>query len=90
MMFEVRWPDGSARAYYSPSLVVSEYLEAGRAYPVEDFVARCRESLTIAGDRVYAKYGMRCAESAITLAAIERAATGFEATSAVRVERFRR
>jgi uncharacterized repeat protein (TIGR04042 family) len=89
MMFEVRWPDGTGRAYYSPSLVVQEYLEAGREYPLEDFVTRCRESMTVAGDRVFARYGMRCAESAITLEAIERAAATFEPASTVRVERFR-
>jgi uncharacterized repeat protein (TIGR04042 family) len=88
MMFEVRWPDGSQQAFYSPSLVVAEYLEAGAEYPLADFVGRCRESLTIAGDRVYAKYGMRCAESAISLATIERAAACHD-DGLVRVERFR-
>jgi len=29
MMFAVRWPDGAERAYYSPSLVVADHLEAG-------------------------------------------------------------
>ncbi len=89
ILFDVRWPDGSQQSFYSPSLIVAEYLEAGGEYPVADFVGRCRESLTIAGDRVYAKYGMRCAESSISIAAIERAAAAFT-DGAVRVEGFRR
>lgn len=90
MMFAVRWPDGSGREYYSPSFIVEEYLEAGREYPLADFVSRIRESMTIAGDRVYARYGMRCAESAITLAAVERAAAGFEPDATVEVVHFRK
>lgn len=89
MLFAVRWPDGSRQEFYSPSLIVEEYLEPGVEYPVSDFVERCRASLTIASDRVRAKYGMGCAESAISLATIERTAAAFT-DGDVRVERFRR
>lgn len=88
MVFDVRWPDGTQQSFYSPSLIIAEYLEAGGEYPVADFVGRCRESLTIAGERVFAKYGMRCAESSMSIAMIERAATRFT-EGAVRVESFR-
>ncbi|NMI01023.1 MSMEG_0570 family nitrogen starvation response protein [Pseudonocardia sp. K10HN5] len=92
VLFDTRWPDGSVQTFYSPSLIVEEYFEAGQVYPLADFVARSRESLQIAGDRVRAKYGMGCAESAISIARIEQAAARFTGTEgpAVTVERFRR
>jgi uncharacterized repeat protein (TIGR04042 family) len=88
MMFAVRWPDGAERAYYSPSLVVADHLETGCEYAVDDFVARCRESLTIASDRVRAKYGFPCSRAAGSLSGIERDAAGF-AGGSVTVTGFR-
>jgi uncharacterized repeat protein (TIGR04042 family) len=67
----VRWPGGSPQRIYSPSTVVEEYFTAGQRYPVEDFVARSREALGIAGDRVQAAYGFPCANAARSLSAIE-------------------
>lgn len=80
MMFDVRRPDGSARTYYSPSLVVEEYLEAGRRYDLDDFTARCPESLTIASERVRAKYGFPCSWAVGSPAGIERDAARVRAT----------
>lgn len=88
MRFEVWWPDGSRREYYSPSLVVEDYLQPGRTYPVADFVGRSREALQQASDRVRAAYGMPCSLAAASLASIERAAAGF-ADGEVRVQGFR-
>ena len=88
MLFEVRWPDGSARTYYSPSLVVADHLAPGGEYAVDDFVTRCRTSLTIASERVRAKYGFPCTRAAAALAGIERDATEFD-TGTVTVTGFR-
>lgn len=93
ILFDVRWPDGARQTFYSPSLIVQEYLEAGRDYPLADFVSRIREAMGIAEDRVRAKYGMGCSMAPIAVAQIEAvqvamAAAGF-ADGAVRVERFR-
>jgi uncharacterized repeat protein (TIGR04042 family) len=89
MTFEIRWPDGTAQPYYSPSLVVEEYLAAGASYPVDEFVRRSREALGIASERVREKFGFPCSRAAASLAAIERTAAGF-ADGAVRVERLTR
>lgn len=86
---DVRWPDGSPQQFYSPSLVVEEYLEAGRQYALADFVDRSREALGIASERVRARYGMPCSLAAVSLADIEQRAAGF-VDGAVWVERFRR
>jgi uncharacterized repeat protein (TIGR04042 family) len=77
MRFEVAWPDGSCREYYSPSLVVADFLEPGRVYPLADFVGRSREALVVASDRVRKAYGMPCSLAAESLARIERAAAAF-------------
>ena len=58
--FQVQWPDGTQETCYSPSLVVKEYFEVGKPYDLEDFTQRSREALTIASDRVQAKFGYPC------------------------------
>lgn len=79
MHFHIRWPDGRREACYSPSLVVKEHLEAGRAYPLDDFVARSRTALTIASQRVEARYGFPCGLALGQLARIEAAAASLRA-----------
>ncbi|WP_344428432.1 MSMEG_0570 family nitrogen starvation response protein [Pseudonocardia ailaonensis] len=90
MLFDVRWPDGSTESFYSPSLIVEEYLRVGAGYPVTEFVDLTRTCMQIADQRVRAKYGMGCAESAHTLSRVEGAAARFEGSQEVTVERFRR
>ena len=77
MTFTVRWPDDSVTPCYSPSLVVAEMLEVGRTYPVEEFVAISRDALTIASQRVEAKYGYPCSNALAQLARIESTARAF-------------
>jgi uncharacterized repeat protein (TIGR04042 family) len=77
LYFQVRWPDGSTDSCYSPSLVVRDYFTAGNTYPLEDFVSRSRQALSIASARVRAKYGFGCAAAEAQLADIERKADGF-------------
>jgi uncharacterized repeat protein (TIGR04042 family) len=71
MYFCARWPDGEVVTYYSPSLVVDEYLRAGSSYPLPEFVERCQTALGIASERVRAKYGFACSRAAASLARIE-------------------
>jgi uncharacterized repeat protein (TIGR04042 family) len=90
VLFDVRWPDGSTQSFYSPSLIVEEYFDAGSAYPLEDFVERSRECMRIADQRVRAKYGVGCAQSVMTMAGIERTAARFATGGSVTLEAFRR
>lgn len=93
ILFDVRWPDGARQTFYSPSLVVEEFLQAGREYPLGDFVDRVREAMGVAEDRVRAKYGMGCSMAPIAVAQVEAARVALAAAGfgdgAVRVERFR-
>lgn len=78
MHFHVRWPDQSEMRCYSPSLVVRDYLEPGRTYGLADFLARSREALGIASERVRAKFGFACSQAMDQLAEIEQCARRFE------------
>ncbi|MBE9138414.1 MSMEG_0570 family nitrogen starvation response protein [Nodosilinea sp. LEGE 07088] len=76
--FQVQWPDGSQDTCYSPSLVVKDYFTVATTYPLADFVARSRTALTIASDRVQAKYGMPCSLALGQLRQIEATASRYE------------
>lgn len=77
MRFEVRWPDGSDSLCYSPSLIVQDYLAPGTDYPLGDFLARTREALEIASERVRAKYGFACSRAMDQWAEIDETAARF-------------
>jgi uncharacterized repeat protein (TIGR04042 family) len=85
MTFAIRWPDGFEETCYSPSLVVREHLSVGESYATADFIARCRTALTIASDRVEAKYGFPCSRARGQLARLEAAAAPHLATPGGRV-----
>jgi uncharacterized repeat protein (TIGR04042 family) len=80
MHFAIAWPDGVEETCYSPSLVIKDYFEPGQTYGLTDFLERSRTALTIASDRVRAKYGMPCSLALAQLARIERAARRFPDT----------
>jgi uncharacterized repeat protein (TIGR04042 family) len=92
MYFTVRWPDGSTERCYSPSLVVEDFLTPGNAYALDDFVERSRTALTVAAQRVRAKYGIGCAQADAQLARIERHAGSYAGVgpAMVTVEAFER
>ena len=77
MRFRIRWPDDRVRSCYSPSLVIKDFLTVGQSYALDDFVARCREALTIAGERVREKYGFHCTGASGQLSEIESTAARF-------------
>ena len=86
MYFRVRWPDGEVQRCYSPSTVVQEFFTSGTAYPLADFVARSREALGIASERVREKYGFSCTGVSDQLAEIERTAARYPPSAVVTVE----
>lgn len=86
MHFRVRWPDESETDCYSPSLVIKDYFHPGQAYGLEEFLARSREGLGIASERVRAKYGYACSAAMDQLAEIEALAERFRGREGARVE----
>ena len=86
--FKIQWPDGQQEVCYSPSLIVQKYFEPGESYTITDFLVRSRESLTIASDRVQAKYGFACSRALGQLRKIETTAQSYQATDAVTVLQF--
>jgi uncharacterized repeat protein (TIGR04042 family) len=85
MRFVIAWPDGQEESCYSPSLVIRDFFEEGESYTIADFVDRSRQALTIASDRVEAKYGFACSSANDQLARIESAAVPFLADPDARV-----
>jgi uncharacterized repeat protein (TIGR04042 family) len=77
MRFVIAWPDGQQESCYSPSLVIRDFFEEGATYPVGEFLDRSRKALTIASDRVEAKFGHPCSLARGQLARIEAAAAHF-------------
>lgn len=90
MRFVITWPDGQEETCYSPSLIIRDFFTEGESYPVADFVDRSRKALTIASDRVEAKYGFACSSANDQLARIESAAAPFleHADARVRCDTF--
>lgn len=86
MFFKIRWPDASESDYYSPSLIIREYFSQGQVLELADFLDKSRLALTIASDRVKAKYGFSCTRAHSSLAAIESRAKPFAANPAARIE----
>lgn len=85
MHFHLRWPDATETRCYSPSLVVHDYLAPGTQYRLDDFLQRTREALSIASERVRAKYGFACSQAMDQLAEIESIAARFGATADAQV-----
>jgi len=82
MIFRVQWPDGTFSDCYSPSLVVREHLSVGAAYPIAEFTRISRTALTIASDRVAARYGFPCSRAARQIADIDMRAARYAADPA--------
>lgn len=90
MRFVIVWPDGREETCYSPSLVIKDFFEEGRTYPIREFLDLSRKALTIASDRVEAKYGYPCSLARGQLARIETAGALFlnDAEARVRCQSF--
>ncbi|HEY9827752.1 MAG TPA: MSMEG_0570 family nitrogen starvation response protein [Stenomitos sp.] len=90
MRFQIQWPDGSQEICYSPSLVIKEYFQTEQDYPLSDFVTRSRTALTIASERVKAKFGYPCSLALGQLASIEHKAAQYDSmpNPNVRILRF--
>jgi uncharacterized repeat protein (TIGR04042 family) len=90
MHFKVRWPDNSISKCYSPSSTITEFFEAGKDYPLAEFVDISRIALNKASDRVRLKYGYMCSSAMDQLQQIETTAERFRdiADAVVTVEAF--
>ena len=80
VMFRVRWPDATVSECYSPSTVIKDFLQTGEAYPLADFVQRTQSALTLASERVRAKYGFACSAAADQMQDIQIRARDFTGT----------
>ncbi len=83
--FQVQWSDGSQSVCYSPSSVIKNYFTPNTDYDLDDFVQRSCIALTMASDRVAAKYGFPCGKALGQLAEIKATSAKFTAYIAAKV-----
>ncbi len=83
--FHVRWPDQTESHCYSPSTVIHEYFAPGDQLPMSEFLTRAETGLTLASERVRAKFGFACSSAMDQLASIEVAARRFAPDAVVEV-----
>ena len=86
MNFIVCWPDGSKDTCYSPSTAISNHLQTGYDYRVEEFVLLATRALDEASERVKAKFGYYCSSAMDQSTAITLKARQFSAEQTVIVE----
>ena len=81
----LRWPNGQETHTYSPSTTLYEHLEAGKSYPMAEFLRRAETGLNAASERVKQVKGFYCSSAMDSLGNLQRMAQGFSGTEA-RVE----
>jgi uncharacterized repeat protein (TIGR04042 family) len=60
VFLELRWPDGEASRFYSPSTVVYDYLKPGDRLTIAELEQKGLAALREASERVRARYGFAC------------------------------
>ena len=60
VMLQLRWPDGEASSFYSPSTIVYEFLKPGDSLSIADLEQKGLMALKEASERVRARYGFAC------------------------------
>ncbi len=85
MRYDIEWPGGLRQSCYSPSLVIKDFFTPGQTYPLADFLQRSRTALTIASERVRAKYGMPCGRAMAQLTDLQVAGERYQALPDARI-----
>lgn len=85
VVFTVQLADGTTKQCYSPSSAVRRYFVTGEEMPAADFLARSREALAAASERVRARFGFACSSAAMEIADIERWMSAVPGHSTVRI-----
>lgn len=60
VFLELRWPDGEASRFYSPSTVVYAFFKPGDRLTVAELEQKGLAALREASERVRARYGFAC------------------------------
>lgn len=83
--FRVRWPDDSESDCYSPSTIIHDYLTAGEALTIAEFIDRSRSGLGAASERVRQRYGFVCSSAMDQLAQIESNCSKFAHDTVIKI-----
>jgi uncharacterized repeat protein (TIGR04042 family) len=85
VLFTIELPDGVTKDCYSPSSIVRNYFAEGEEMAVSEFLARSRQALAAASERVRAKFGFSCSSAASQLADIEQFTRHYSPDGIVRI-----
>jgi len=85
ILFTIQLPDGLTKQCYSPSTVVRDYFIEGEEMAVSEFLARSRQALAAASERVRAKFGFSCSSAASQLEDIEQFTRHYSPDGIVRI-----
>ena len=83
--FTIQLPDGLTKECYSPSTIFLKHFSKGELMSVAEFLARSREALSAASERVREKYGFACSSAAAQLEAVEEWTRSYERDATIRI-----
>lgn len=73
----LRWPDGQESNTYSPSTRIYEYFDAGKSYPLSEFLQRAENGFNAASERVKQIKGFYCSSAMDSLESLRLRAAAF-------------
>jgi uncharacterized repeat protein (TIGR04042 family) len=86
VVLELRWPDGEASSFYSPSTVVYEFLKPGDRLSIAELEQKGLAALSEASERVRARYGFACTRTDEEALKLRKRVAKYNSTETVEVE----
>ena len=86
VVLELRWPDGEASSFYSPSTVVYEFLKPGDRLSIAELEQKGLAALSEASERVRARYGFACTRTDEEALKLRNRVAKYNSTETVEVE----
>lgn len=86
VVLELRWPDGEASSFYSPSTVVYEFLKPGDRLSIAELEQKGLAALSEASERVRARYGFACTRTHEEALKLRKRVAQYNSTETVEVE----
>ena len=86
VVLELRWPDGEASSFYSPSTVVYEFLKPGDRLSVAELEQKGLAALSEASERVRARYGFACTRTDEEAIKLRKRVALYSSTETVQIQ----
>lgn len=86
VVLELRWPDGEASSFYSPSTVVYDFLKPGDRLSISELEKKGLAALSEASERVRARYGFACTRTDEEALKLRKRIARYNSTETVEVQ----